>query len=243
MEGTETPYNLFFYWSPEQTVCAAARPPESSTRSTPKTLYSDTACQSYTAFFHHALSSLLTGLSLYGKNRVLKFQHSIFTACCLPKCMYSRKKIKLRASRFWCMQYAFAWITQSKIECNWGAKKSPRHKMMASAPGCHGQSTDLQTRARAPAEGMPVDFPARQRSVRSTDLESCSSGLKSRGPKSIECWNFRTHSIPLLEQKWPDISGHFFYSTSTIQNACRKLRIRSQFRIQSFDIMNFRNTE
>ena len=30
---------------------------------------------------------------------------------------------------------------------------------------------------------------------------------------------------------------------STIQNACRKLRIRSQFRIQSFDIMNFRNTE
>ena len=44
--------------------------------------------------------------------------------------------------------------------------------MMASAPGCHGQSTDLQTRARAPAEGMPVDFPARQRAVRSTDLES-----------------------------------------------------------------------
>ena len=56
--------------------------------------------------------------------------------------------------------------------------------MMASAPGCHGQSTDLQTRAREPAEGMPVDFPARQRAVRSTDLESCSSGLKSRGPKS-----------------------------------------------------------
>ena len=55
--------------------------------------------------------------------------------------------------------------------------------MMASAPGCHGQSTDLQTRARAPAEGMPVDFPARQRAVRSTDLESCSSGLKSRGSK------------------------------------------------------------
>ena len=55
--------------------------------------------------------------------------------------------------------------------------------MMASAPGCHGQSTDLQTRARAPAEGMPVDIPARQRAVRSTDLESCSSGLKSRGSK------------------------------------------------------------
>ena len=55
--------------------------------------------------------------------------------------------------------------------------------MMASAPVCHGQSTDLQTRARAPAEGMPVDFPARQRAVRSTDLESCSSGLKSRGSK------------------------------------------------------------
>ena len=62
--------------------------------------------------------------------------------------------------------------------------------MMASAPGCHGQSTDLQTRAHAPAEGMPVDIPARQRAVRSTDLESCSrvptavaSGLKSRGSK------------------------------------------------------------
>ena len=55
--------------------------------------------------------------------------------------------------------------------------------MMASAPGCHGQSTDLQTRARAPAEGMPVDIPARQRAVRSTDLESCSSDLKSRGSK------------------------------------------------------------
>eukprot|EP01048_Picozoa_sp_COSAG05_P009596 COSAG05_NODE_798_length_7245_cov_46.630982_6_plen_190_part_00 len=49
-----------------------------------------------------------------------------------------------------------------------------------------GQSTDLQTRARTPAEGMPVDFPARQRAARSTDLESCSSGLKSRGPKSIK---------------------------------------------------------
>jgi len=45
--------------------------------------------------------------------------------------------------------------------------------MMASAPVCHGQSTDLQPRARAPAEGMPVDFPARQRAVPSTDLESC----------------------------------------------------------------------
>ena len=55
--------------------------------------------------------------------------------------------------------------------------------MMASAPGCHGQSTDLQTRARAPAEGMPVDIPARQRAVRSTNLESCSSDLKSRGSK------------------------------------------------------------
>eukprot|EP01048_Picozoa_sp_COSAG05_P006355 COSAG05_NODE_409_length_10118_cov_457.524204_3_plen_156_part_00 len=55
--------------------------------------------------------------------------------------------------------------------------------MMASAPVCRGQSTDLQTRARAPAEGMPVDIPARQRAVRSTDLESCSSGLKSRGSK------------------------------------------------------------
>ena len=44
------------------------------------------------------------------------------TACCLPKCMYSRKKIKLRASRFWCMQYPYAWITQSKIECNWVPK-------------------------------------------------------------------------------------------------------------------------
>ena len=70
-----------------------------------------------TVLFSHAIS-----LSLYGKNRVLKFQHSIFTACCLPKCMYSRKKIKLRASRFWCMQYAFEWITQSKIECNWVPK-------------------------------------------------------------------------------------------------------------------------
>ena len=36
--------------------------------------------------------------------------------------MYSRKKIKLRASRFWCMQYPYAWITQSKIECNWVPK-------------------------------------------------------------------------------------------------------------------------
>ena len=34
--------------------------------------------------------------------------------------------------------------------------------MMASAPVCHGQSTDLQPRARAPAEGMPVGFPARE---------------------------------------------------------------------------------
>ena len=72
--------------------------------------------------------------------------------------------------------------------------------MMASAPGCHGQSTDLQTRARAPAEGMPVDFPARQRAVRSTDLESCSSGLKSRGPKSA-----RTVSY----------SMYYYYSTGT----------------------------
>ena len=71
----------------------------------------------------------------------------------------------------------------SQIECFWGAKKSPRHKMMASAQGCHSQSTDLQPRARVPAEGMPVDFPARQRGVPSTDLESCSSGLKSRGSK------------------------------------------------------------
>ena len=54
--------------------------------------------------------------------------------------------------------------------------------MMASPPGCNGQSTDLQPRVRAAAEGMPVDFPARQRAVPSTDLESCSSGLKS-----IEC--------------------------------------------------------
>ena len=63
-----------------------------------------------------------------------------------------------------------------------GCQKIAAAKMMASAPGCHGQSTDLQTRARAPAEGMPVDIPARQRAVRSTDLESCSSGLKSEGP-------------------------------------------------------------
>jgi len=55
--------------------------------------------------------------------------------------------------------------------------------MMASALVCHGQSTDLQPRARAPAEGMPVDFPARQRAVPSTDLESCGGGLKSRGSK------------------------------------------------------------
>ena len=70
--------------------------------------------------------------------------------------------------------------------------------MMASAPGCHGQSTDLQTRARAPAEGMPVDFPARQRAVRSTDLESCSSGLKSRGPKSIKGYLLVSRVVPEL---------------------------------------------
>ena len=50
-----------------------------------------------------------------------------------------------------------------------------------------GERTLAPSCRRAPAEGMPVDFPARQRAVRSTDLESCSSGLKSRGPKSIEC--------------------------------------------------------
>ena len=66
--------------------------------------------------------------------------------------------------------------------------------MMASAPVCHGQSTDLQPRARAPAEGMPVGFPARERAVPSTDLESCSSGLKSRGPKINRVLKYR-HSF------------------------------------------------
>jgi hypothetical protein len=80
--------------------------------------------------------------------------------------------------------------------------------MMASAPGCHGQSTDLQTRARAPAEGMPVDFPARQRAVRSTDLESCSSGLKSRGSKINRVLKFHHSFYKGIEgvHEWVDHS-------------------------------------
>ena len=79
--------------------------------------------------------------------------------------------------------------------------------MMASAPGCHGQSTDLQTRARAPAEGMPVDFPARQRAVRSTDLESCSSGLKSRGSKINRVLKFQRSIVLTCTLHFMSIEG------------------------------------
>ena len=45
-----------------------------------------------------------------------------------------------------------------------------------------------------------------------------------------------TLSIPLLEQKWPDISGHFFYSTSTIGSykmhaESWELDLNSEFRV------------
>ena len=88
--------------------------------------------------------------------------------------------------------------------------------MMASAPGCHGQSTDLQTRARAPAEGMPVDFPARQRAVRSTDLESCSSGLKSRGSKINRVLKFH-HSF----YKGIDKTVHTKYHSVHVTQSCQ----------------------
>eukprot|EP01048_Picozoa_sp_COSAG05_P010700 COSAG05_NODE_958_length_6426_cov_7.214003_5_plen_74_part_00 len=62
MEGTETQYDLFFYCSPEQTVCAAARPRRrveykiDTKNST--AVHSDTACLSYTLLRIHTTSIL-----------------------------------------------------------------------------------------------------------------------------------------------------------------------------------------
>ena len=68
---------------------------------------------------------------------------------------------------------------------------------------------------------MPVDIPARQRAVRSTDLESCSSGLKSRGSKINRVLKFH-HSfykgigfhtkIPHFFEIWPNIPIYLMFA-------------------------------